>query len=506
MLTNTDLEQFKQKGINKEKAEWQIKQFIQGVKPINLVKPVTPQDGICIVQDKEKFIHKFESNKGIYTKFVPASGAASRMFKALFEFRDGFIKNPDIQLHDNPEIATFFNQIEDFAFFNELNIQCEAKGASIKTLISEKKYDIILDNLLDDSGLSYGSQPKGLLSFHKYADNIVRTAFEEHLAEGALYAKSANNNVHLHFTVSPEHIDGFRTLSEKVIPVFERKYNVKYAIEYSVQNPSTDTLAVTEDNKPFLDDDGSILFRPGGHGALIDNLNRIDSDIIFVKNIDNVVPEHKLEVIINYKKILAGMLIEIQQEVFHLIEKLQSSSNTEIIQRAVNLLSNTFCLSGSCLPNDENTKQNIQDIIERLNRPIRICGVVRNEGEPGGGPFFVLDANKCISPQIVESSQVDTSVADQKSILQSSTHFNPVDLVCGVKNYAGKKFDLNDYVDPTTCFIAEKSKSGRKLKALELPGLWNGAMAGWNTVFVEVPIETFNPVKVVNDLCRDNHQ
>jgi hypothetical protein len=506
MLTNKELEQFNQKGISKEKAEWQIKQFIQGVKPIRLVEPATPQKGITLIKDKQKFIDIFESNKGSYTKFVPASGAASRMFKALFEFKDEFLLNHHTQLSLHSEASIFFGQIKNFAFYKELNLQCEAKGASIKKLLEEKKYDIILDNLLNKSGLSYGHLPKGLLTFHKYPQSIVRTAFEEHLTEGALYAKSENNSVHLHFTVSPEHIGDFKTLSNKVLPDFEKRYNVKYTIEYSVQNPATDTLAVTEKNKPFLDDNGTILFRPGGHGALIENLNQIDSDIIFMKNIDNVVPESRLDIIVDYKKILAGKLLEMQSKIFQLIKKLSTLSDINIIKEAKDLLLDDFCLNESCFSNSKTPQETAQNIIDRLNRPIRICGVVKNEGEPGGGPFFTLSENGCKSLQIVESSQVDVSDREQKQILQSSTHFNPVDIVCGVKDYKGNKFDLTKYVDPATCFIAEKSKSGRKLKALELPGLWNGAMAGWNTIFIEVPVETFNPVKVVNDLCRENHQ
>jgi hypothetical protein len=506
MLTNKELDQFKQKGINKDKAEWQLQQFIKGVNPIRLVAPATPEKGISIIDDTKKYIDTYESYKGSYTKFVPASGAASRMFKALFEFKDEFYKNQNIQLSQYSEVNFFFEQIKKFAFYKELNMQCEAKGASIETLINDKKYDIVLDNLLNNSGLSYGNLPKGLLSFHRYPPNVVKTAFEEHLVEGALYAKSANNTVHIHFTVSPEHMDDFKALSSKVLPDIEKRFNLNYVINYSVQNPATDTLAVTEQNKPFTDDKGKILFRPGGHGALIENLNQIDTDIIFLKNIDNVVPESKLDIIVDYKKALAGMLLEIQTKIFQLIKKLKNSSDPKDIQEAKELLLQDFCLNESCLGITKNPEETAQHIIERLNRPIRICGVVKNLGEPGGGPFFTKDENGCESLQIVESSQVDTTNNKQKKILQSSTHFNPVDIVCGVKDYKGNKFDLNKYVDPATCFIAEKSKSGRKLKALELPGLWNGAMAGWNTIFVEVPVETFNPVKVVNDLCRENHQ
>lgn len=506
MLTTNELEQFKKRGISPEKALWQINQFVHGVKPINLVAPASVAQGIHIIDNTEKYINIFNGSKKKYTKFVPASGAATRMFKSLFEFRDAFYRNKQINIEQFSEVVEFFNQIRQFAFFKELNLQCEAKGASIDILIQEKKYDIVLNNLLDDSGLSYGKLPKGLLTFHRYPNGEVRTAFEEHLTEGALYSKSSDNTVNIHFTVSPEHMESFQYLSEKVLPIYEEKYQVKYNISYSVQKPSTDTLAVTTENKPFIDNNGQILFRPGGHGALIENLNMIDSDLIFIKNIDNVVPESKMKTTIEYKKALAGILLEVQYEVFQLVKQLHESPTSDVIAKAIELLRKKFNLNGTCVPNGSLDKLTINQLINRLNRPLRVCGVVKNEGETGGGPFLAMDENGCISPQIVESSQIDSNNKQQMEILKSSSHFNPVDIICGIKDYMGKKFNLPDFVDSNTCFIAEKSKSGKKLRALELPGLWNGAMAGWNTIFVEVPIATFNPVKTVTDLSRDIHQ
>lgn len=506
MFTEKELQQFKIKGISEEKANWQLKQFVNGVKPVYLVEPATTNKGITQILNKEYYLNQYNSSKKKYTKFVPASGAASRMFKALYEFKEVCLNDNEVDINKYADAKIFFDNIREFAFYKELDLQCEAKGANIDSLLKENKYDIILSNLLDDSGLGYGNLPKGLLTFHKYSDNEYHTAFEEHLTEGARYAKSEDNTVNIHFTVSPEHMEAFKLLSSKVISIYEQKFNVKYNIEYSIQKPSTDTFAVTPDNKPFYDDDGTILFRPGGHGALIENLNDTESDIIFIKNIDNVVPDSKLDITVEYKKVIAGMLIELQNEVFSLIKGIQGDPGEEKLIVAKEFLEQKFYLGGTCLPDDVNTENSVHQIINRLNRPIRICGVVKNLGEPGGGPFITRDDKGCESPQIVESSQVNDLDTVQKRILDSATHFNPVDIVCSVKDYAGKKFNLLEFVDQNTCFISEKSKSGKSLKALELPGLWNGAMAGWNTVLIEVPVETFNPVKTVNDLIRDMHQ
>jgi hypothetical protein len=501
MFTRDDLEQFKLKGISPELASWQIGQFQKGVKPISLVRPATDGDGILRITNQDYFIDTYNSTRLKITKFVPASGAASRMFKSLYEYLS--ISKSDLTMNqsDKEDIDAFIANITRFAFYDDLTQQLVKEGG-IQKLLSEQKYDVIINSLLNSSGLAYGSLPKGLLKFHSYDKAVSRTPFEEHLMEGAIYAKTFDDSVNVHFTVSPEHMKLFKAIGERSIQLLNSLFKINIKVDFSIQKSSTDTIAVTSDNTPFYDVDNKILFRPGGHGALIENLNDIDSDIIFIKNIDNVVTQSRLETTVRYKKLLAGKLIETQQAVFSLLRKLTSNPNNQVVNNVISFLKNEFYLEGACIKTD----QTIEELIERLNRPIRVCGVVQNTGEPGGGPFFVLDENGCISPQIVEASQVDSANSRQKEILHSSTHFNPVDIVCAVKDFEGKKFDLRKYVDPETCFISKKSKDGRELKALELPGLWNGAMAGWNTLFVEVPIETFNPVKTVNDLLRNNHQ
>jgi hypothetical protein len=436
---------------------------------------------------------------------VPASGAASRMFKDLFEFRDSCTDKNAIDFSKNEVIADFFKNIRKFAFHKDLDTLLKEQGG-VDRLIVGKEYLLVLNTLLNDEGLSYGTLPKGLLKFHYYAGNIGRTPFEEHLVEGAKYAKSENGNVAIHFTVSPEHLELFEALKEKVIDKYEGLYQVKYTITYSIQKLSTDTIAVNPDNTPFYDEDGTILFRPGGHGALIENLNEIDSDIIFIKNIDNVVPEKRLERTVSIKQALAGLLVETQNKIFSFCEKLVTNATDDLLEEALHYIEHTLCISGPFFHEDAVFEEKVKEVFNRLNRPLRICGMVKNVGEPGGGPFLVKDSLGFITPQVVESSQVNDADAKQVEIFNSATHFNPVDLVCGVKDYKGNKFNLKDFVDESTCFISKKSKNGKDLKALELPGLWNGAMAGWNTIFVEVSINTFSPVKTVNDLLREAHQ
>jgi len=505
MFTEKDLKLFAKKQISIERANWQIEQFIKGVIPINLIRPATISEGIEQINDPQYYINIYEKASVKITKFVPASGAASRMFKSLFEFSERLKDHQLSDLQNFPEVEMFFDQIERFAFFYELNALLEQDGG-IKEILKRKNYKIILDKLLTSKGLAYGDLPKGLLSFHKYKQGTPRTPFEEHLVEGANYAISSNRCVNLHFTISPEHAEAFMALKDKCIKNLSDNYNVEYNITFSVQKPSTDTMAVTSDNKPFYDSDGTILFRPGGHGALIENLNEIDSDLIFIKNIDNVVPENKLETTIRYKKALAGFLYKTQQDVFLLINKLKNKPDKKTLDEARTLLISKFNLQGKCTDSDLPEKDQINELVKILDRPIRVCGMVKNLGEPGGGPFITENENGCLSSQIIEYSQIDENDSEQVIIFSNSTHFNPVDIVCAVKNYKGEKFDLTGYVDPNTCFISKKSKGGKEIKALELPGLWNGAMAKWNTLFVEVPSETFNPVKTVNDLLRDSHQ
>ena len=505
MFTNRDLQLFEQRNIPLIKAHWQIEQLKKGSNSVFLASAITRENGIVVPKDQDKYIEKFESTSKTITKFVPASGAATRMFKALFEFRKSFIEDENFDLEKNQDAKLFIDNIKKFPFYHELNKLLVDKGG-IERLINEKNYEPILTGLLDSDGLSYLNLPKGLLSFHFYAGGIARTPFEEHLSEGAKYARSANNNVYLHFTVSPEHLEAFVRLKNKIVPKYENLYSVKYIIEFSIQNPATDTIALTKGNKLVYTNEGDLMFRPGGHGALIENLDQIESDIIYIKNIDNVVPEKNIETTVKYKKVLGGILIEIQQKVFSLLKKLTKAPDAESVSEALDILKNQFNLSGTCIKEDLDSASLIESLIERLNRPIRVCGVVPNKGEPGGGPFLIRNKGGGISPQIVEVSQIDMDDDNQKKVLNSSTHFNPVDIVCAVKDFEGNKFDLSGYVDNDTFFIAQKSKAGLEFKALELPGLWNGAMAGWNTVFVEVPVHTFTPVKTIFDLLRESHQ
>ena len=376
----------------------------------------------------------------------------------------------------------------------------------MKPKFQVKIIQVVIDHLVNKSGLDYGSLPKGLLKFHKY-NNVSRCALEEHLVEAGHYAKSKDKIAKVHFTVSPEHMERFTGEVEKVRSQYEKELNVKFDISYSIQKPSTDTIAVDMDNKPFREADNTILFRPGGHGALIENLNEIEGDIVFIKNIDNVVPDRLKPETILYKKAIGGLLLKLQSQIFAYLNKMEKSSLvTSEIGNISNFARKKLNITFSETFSDLSEKKKQDYLFAQLNRPIRICGMVKNEGEPGGGPFWVKNTKGEISLQIVESSQIDVNNPGQKDIMQASTHFNPVDLVCGLSNYKGEQFDLHHYIDPETGFISIKSKNGKNLKAQELPGLWNGAMADWITLFVEVPIITFNPVKTVNDLLRDQHQ
>lgn len=503
MFKEQDNKLLKSKNISIEKALWQIEQFKKGIEPIKLVKEATTDKEVVKLDNFEEYIKLYDNAEIKVVKFVPASGAASRMFKDLFEFKEALDKNPDLKIEEYPSIKKFFDNIRKFAFYTRLDKELKNQGG-VERLMNGKKYSEILSGLLSNEGLNYGQLPKGLLNFHFYAGGVARTPFEEHLEEGAKYASNNGKTVKLHFTVSPEHMSEFTKHKENVVKKYQDLYNVKYSIDFSIQKPSTDTIAVTTENTPFYDENDNLLFRPGGHGALIENLNDIDADIVFIKNIDNVVPEKRLASTIKYKKALAGYLLEAQKQVFNTIKELQEKPDKETIQEAIDLLQNTFNINADYL--NVPTPELLEVLIERLNRPLRVCGVVKNDGEPGGGPFLIEDKNGIVSPQIVESSQVNLDNSEQNEIFNKSTHFNPVDLVCAVKNYKGEKFELTNYIDYDTGFISTKSKNGRELKALELPGLWNGAMAGWNTIFIEVSVDTFNPVKTINDLLREAHQ
>lgn len=444
---------------------------------------------------------EFKCIDGRVVKFVPASGAASRMFKDLYEFR-----NSDQLIPVSAEVQRFFDNIGSFAFYDELNVRCVSeKGRSVEDLLLHREYREILSVLLDKEYMSYGNLPKGLLLFHKYPDG-VRTACTEHIVEGALYTANADGEVNLHFTVSPEHIVMFKQHIDSILPRYEKQYNVRYNVSMSIQKSSTDTVALDANGNLVRNDDGSILFRPGGHGALIENLNDIDADVVFIKNIDNVVPDRFKSVTVNYKELIAGVLVSNQRRIFDYLRKLDAGdTDDEVIKEMLDFCADVLNIAPGT--NELYAAGKYKEYLYKvLDRPIRVCGMVKNEGEPGGGPYLAVNADGTISPQILESSQIDKNNEQSLSFMNKAEYFNPVDLVCGIKNYRGEKFDLTRFVDRNTGFISEKSKNGKSMRVLELPGLWNGAMSDWNTIFVEVPLATFNPVKTVNDLLREQHR
>lgn len=506
MFTNEDLDFFQRKGISEQKVNQQLESFVKGFPFLQIIKAANYEQGIQKIEEKEAEELKLKwdeylNGKATIIKFVPASGAASRMFKDIFEFADG--ENP---LPSKKAELQFFEGLKDFAFYEELNAKCTAVlGKDIPTLLSENKYQSVASLLLNSDGLNYGALPKGLLLFHKY-ENEIRTPLQEHLVEGALYARNKNNEINLHFTVSTEHKVLFEKHLSEQLDKYSKYYNSLYIVSFSEQKPSTDTVAGDAENGAFREDNGQIVFRPGGHGALIENLNDLDADVLFIKNIDNVVPDKFKSSTIDYKKIIAGILVDRQAKIFEYLRQLEKgeisdAKLTEMLEFNNRILNN---INSGIETASRDSK--IEYLKTKFNRPIRVCGMVKNTGEPGGGPFLTVNSDKSISPQILESSQIDLSNPEEKEKMMNSSHFNPVDLVCGVKDYTGNKFDLRKFVDQNTGFISSKSKNGKELKALELPGLWNGAMSDWNTIFVEVPIETFNPVKTVNDLLRPEHQ
>jgi len=505
MFDSKALEQFSAKGISVAKIEEQLSCFVEGFPFLDVMSSASVERGILEIPKEEQADYmntwsEYLAGDNTIVKFVPASGAASRMFKMLYTF---LASSNDTPMADNEK--KFFDNIERFAFYGELDAACiKIEEKDIKTLIASGQYKKVASALLSSEGLNYGEMPKGLILFHKTADGM-RTAMEEHLAEGAMYAKNSTGKVNVHFTVSPEHVGLFKKLVSEVQEAYERKYSVNYDVTFSVQKSSTDTIAVDLDNNPFVNDDDTILFRPGGHGALIENLNDIDADIIFLKNIDNVVPDSFKFSTVAYKKILAGLLISTQRTIFAYVELIDSGKySQEQVHEMIYFLQNKLCVRNPEIKLLEDVEL-VLYIKKILQRPLRVCGMVRNLGEAGGGPFYAANEEGIVSLQILESTQIDISNIEKRALFENGTHFNPVDLVCAVKDYEGNKYNLTEYVDKKTAFLSEKSKDGRALKALELPGLWNGAMSNWNTLFVEVPIETFNPVKEVNDLLRSEH-
>ena len=490
MLTEKDKIQLSKRGISEHEVNQQVDYFKQGFPWMHLDRAASIGNGIIHLsnEDVDRYVKRFEDAKKTLSilKMVPASGAATRMFKSLFEHLG--------ELKPNKESSVFFDRLSEFAFAPELK----------KLLPEWSTEQEILENLLLNKGLDYGSLPKGLLSFHYYEDG-VRTPLEEHLVEAVEYA-SDGKDAYLHFTVSPEHRSRFDALVNQVLPKLEKKYQVKFHISFSEQKPSTDTVAVDMDNNLFREADGSMLFRPAGHGALLENLNDLDADLIFIKNIDNVVPDKLKDSTIVYKKALGGLLVEILDKIKAYARVLKGEISAATLEEMQEFSGKYLGIQPGKAWVGHSQEEKIALFKKIFNRPTRICGVVKNTGEPGGGPFWCKDQEGNSTLQLVESAQVDMSNELQKAIFTDSTHFNPVDLVCATKDVEGKSFDLLQYRDMSTGFITEKTKDGKKLKAQELPGLWNGAMAYWNTIFVEVPLDTFNPVKTVNDLLRPAHQ
>jgi hypothetical protein len=495
-FTTNDHRQLKQWGIAPEQVAQQVEQFVHGVPWVRLQAPATAGGGIRVLSERqiEECISGFTQaqGEGRVMKFVPASGAASRMFHALHLFAQSV---EDVTAPD-PVVEEFFHHLDRFAFTEILWDACEKQGLDRKALTHAEGRKRLIQILLGPQGLNYEKLPKGLIPFHAYPDG-ARTAFEEHLAEGLQYIGDLQGKVRIHFTVSREHRQKVSDFLSENLSHYE-SLGGKFQLSYSEQKASTDTIAVDLANKPFRLEGGSLLFRPGGHGALLENLSECGGDIVFIKNIDNVTHDRWKPLVTRYKKALGGLLVQIQFQLFSYLQELESGpvapQRLDEIRRFIEV---ELGFRGASLA----SQASIHHI---LHRPLRVCGMVPNRGEPGGAPFWV--EGESLSLQIVESSQVNRQDPDQWHLFQSSTHFNPVDLVCGLRDHRGRAFDLRRFRDQEAVFISEKTHGGRALKALELPGLWNGGMAHWNTIFVEVPVEIFAPVKMVNDLLRPQHQ
>ena len=472
-------------------TEQQLGYFRNGFPWMKIVAPATPGRGIEVLGADERrdctaYLGKAEVAGKV--KFVPASGAASRMFKDIF----AGLETP------NDATRRLTKEIERLAFYDKavFGTPDPASDADCRATASK---------LLLEPGLGYGSRPKGVLKFHRYPSEL-RTALAEHLVEGQEYMRNDDGSVNLVITISPEHRKLFEEAVAEVKEGYEKRYGVHYNIVFTCQDASTDTIAVTPDNEPFLCDDGTVLRRPAGHGALIFNLDKVEEELVSIKNIDNVAVERLLPVTAEYKKVLMGRALQLRDRIFGYLRKLDSLDSGAALALAdseiIPFLRDVLCIELPELPSGER----LAAVRSKLDRPVRVCGMVKNTGEPGGGPFIVRGKDGSTSLQILESVQINKADPEAAAALASATHFNPVDLVCCLRDYKGGKFDLPRYVDHDAGFISSKSYQGRELKALELPGLWNGSMSDWNTLFVEVPIETFNPVKVVLDLLRPAHQ
>ena len=505
----SDLQQIASLGLTESDVNHQIDNFRQGFPKTHLVAAATVDNGgILRLDDKainrySKYYQQASSGKKIL-KFVPASGAATRMFKDLYSFTSTYFGIDYNIEKEHPSVKEFLEKIRTFAFYDDLVACMKNANADFDDYMQRGDFSTIINFLLKEQYMGYGNLPKGLLKFHKYG-HLQRTPLEEHIVEGAEYARMADGTVNLHFTVSPEHRPLFRKKIDEVKRYYEDAFHIKLNISFSEQKHYTDIIAVDEQNNPVRDENGKLIFRPGGHGALIENLNEQRADLIFVKNIDNVVPDWMKHTTIVYKKVLAGLLLSLQQQTFDYLQTLDRGASPAELKKIEQFAQKQLFIELDENYRKANQRQRAKLLHNLLNRPMRVCGMVKNQGEPGGGPFFTLNTQGVKSLQIVETAQINTKDPAQESILAGATHFNPVDLVCATKNYHGRYFDLRKYVDPATGFISKKTKGATTLKSQELPGLWNGAMANWTTIFVEVPLATFNPVKTVNDLLRKEH-
>lgn len=514
--TDLDLEQMRELGMDPQGVARQLELFRAPPPFAVLDRPAVLGDGILKLGKEEiqECLDHWETagQRGRFLKFVPASGAASRMFHLLSKFsaRPSLTRN-DLLAGAGPEgekgqVLAFLDDLPRAAFWEELRTAGKGLGADVHALWKDGKYGDLLRILLSSEGLDYSRKPKGLIPFHLYPAG-ARTAFAEHLVEAASVIADSDKRCRVHFTVSPDHREECRRHLESLQDPLRKGLGVQFDTSFSIQEPSSNTLAVDERNDPFRDGNGRLLFRPAGHGALIRNLDELKGDILFVKNIDNVSVEGSIETTVLWKKILAGRLVKAQEGIFSRLRRLNSGRLEEKELDEIRVFSEKeLSIRFPAEFPSWNRSKKSEFVRRLLDRPLRVCGVVANTGEPGGGPFWVKKTGLEASLQIVESAQVDPQNNDQKALFKSSTHFNPVDLVCGVRDWRGKSFDLGAYVDPDAVFISRKSHEGRELKALELPGLWNGAMANWITLFVEVPLETFNPVKTVFDLLKPAHR
>ena len=497
MFTNEDIRQIEQRGSSVKTVEDQVERFKKGFPWMKIVAPATPERGILVldnaaVEAAGKYYDAAKINGKC--KFVPASGAASRMFKDLFSGLDALKEGKE--LSDDAPAAKFVDRIADFAFYTP-----ELFGDKVCSCPEYRKE--VLSKTLTDEGLGYGAKPKGVLKFHKYTDGEIRTAFAEHLVEAQNYMRNSDGTANLVVTISPEHQHLFEEAYAEVKDAYEAKYGVKYNIEFTFQDKATDTVAVDVDNKPFRTETDSLLFRPAGHGALIYNLNKLSEEVVSIKNIDNVANERLLPETATWKKVLLGKALELRDTIFGYLKALDAGATEALCDEIEAFLDRTLCVT---LPAVASLEERSAALREKLDRPIRVAGMVKNQGEPGGGPFIIAEKDGSTSLQVLESVQINMSDEHARAALANATHFNPVDIVCCLHDYKGQSFDLLKYVDEDAGFISSKSYQGRELKALELPGLWNGAMSKWNTLFVEVPLATFNPVKVVLDLLRPAHQ